>query len=319
MSGAVLLVDGGQSECRTVVVEGDRVRATRTLPGLSYDGDAGGVATVRRLVSEIAGAIGAAVPVGGLAEAWLGLSGMPRDEESRAVICRFVMDTLGTGVVAVCSDLVPAYVGALGLGPGGVISVGSGAVALAVSAGGNVAKAGNHGALLGDQGSAYWTGRAGLRAAVRASDSWGEPTALVEAAHQAYGALASVHGLVRGSANPVNEVARFAPYVCKVADEGDVVATNIVRRAGALLAEMLAAATREVMGNELRGAKLSWNGRFLAPGGLLMHSFEKELADRLGGGILLAAPRGSALDGLHEMAGSASLGVIGQAVHIEKG
>ena len=313
-----LLVDGGQSACRAAVIHNGIMVSTFTLPGLSFQQDAAGVQTIKTLLRDTRIALNERGSPR-LKAAWLGLTGMPRDSRLRAQVCTAASETLEVGITAVCSDLVAAYVGAVGLRPGGVVSAGSGAVALATSGQGDLVEVGDHGALLGDQGSGYWIGRAGLRAVVRANDGWGPPTELGRAAELHYGPVTGITGRVRESKNPVDEVAQFAPLVCSAADEGDAVAAGVVRRAGALLAEMLETAARKATGGNVDGLVLSWNGRLLSNGQVLKRAFEETLAGALSEGATLSAPLGSALDGLKTMAQAPSLQPVAGAVQIEGG
>lgn len=315
MSPMSLVVDGGQSACRVALSNGAHVTTTFALPGLSYQHDPEGLRTVGGLLEGVKNVLGPSQP---LDVAWLGLTGMPRDPSRRAAIGRATIEALGVPEAVLSSDLFPAYVGSVGLRPGGVVSAGSGAVALAMSRNGRLAETGNQGALVGDQGSAYWIGRAALRAVFRARDGLGAPTSLDEAAEHHYGPVAEIPARLRGAQNPVDEVAQFATSVCQTGSRGDTVAREIVLRAGRLLAEMLDAAVRQAAGDQTEGMALSWSGRLLSGEALLRRAFEESLGSLPAGRLGVGPPQGTALDGLIMMAKASSLGPFETAVHRER-
>lgn len=317
MSTSDLLIDGGQSACRLAVLTGDQLSYSTELPGLAFGRDKDGVATVLAFLAQVQQQLRAGAALG-FRSVWLGLTGMPGGTDQRRAICREAMDILEADLVAACADVVPAYVGALGLQPGAVLSAGSGAVALAFGSGGTSHVTGGHGALLGDQGSAYWIGRAALRAVTRARDGWGPVTLLSTEAEAHYGPLDHVAKMLRGAENPVDEVAQFARPTCAAAEAGDEVAAEIVQRAGGLLAHMLWAAARQAHGEGVRRVKASWNGQLLHAQGPLSASFAKELLTVSGGSLELAPPLGGPLDGLRTMALAPSLDLVGAHVYTER-
>jgi glucosamine kinase len=66
--------------------------------------------------------------------------------------------------IRVISDVEGAYAGALGTTPGILLLAGTGSIAVGRDAAGRWHRAGGLGPLLGDEGSAFWIGRAWLRA-----------------------------------------------------------------------------------------------------------------------------------------------------------
>jgi N-acetylglucosamine kinase-like BadF-type ATPase len=128
-----------------------------------------------------------------------------------------------------------------------VILSGTGSFADAVDGDAVVGHAGGFGPLLGDDGSGYAIGIAALRAAVRASQARGEPTALQRAAREHFD-VADLWGLVGrlyGGRLPREQIAAFAPTVIRLAEEGDAAAGDVVRRAADDLADMARAAVRQ--------------------------------------------------------------------------
>ena len=72
--------------------------------------------------------------------------------------------------VEVLSDAQAALLGALGDSPGVLVLAGTGSIVVGRDARGRWARAGGLGPLLGDEGSAFWIGRAWLRATTRGED-----------------------------------------------------------------------------------------------------------------------------------------------------
>ncbi len=128
-----------------------------------------------------------------------------------------------------------------------VILSGTGSFADAIDGDTVVGHAGGFGPLLGDDGSGYAIGIAALRAAVRAYQRRSGPTGLADAARCHFD-VADLWGLVDrvyGSGLPREQIGAFAPAVIRLADDGDVAAENIARRAADDLADMARAALQQ--------------------------------------------------------------------------
>jgi glucosamine kinase len=127
--------------------------------------------------------------------------------------------------VRIMSDVEAAYLGALGAVPGVLLLAGTGSIALGRDVAGRWHRAGGLGPLLGDDGSAFWIGRAWLRATARrgnlgrlrrlatAPDAAARMAATAPAALRAARgghrvARAIVRGAQQGLATTVVEVAR---------------------------------------------------------------------------------------------------------------
>jgi glucosamine kinase len=143
--------------------------------------------------------------------------------------------------VQVISDVEAALLGALGARAGVLVLAGTGSIVLGRDTRGRVARAGGLGPLLGDDGSAFWLGRAWLRAAP-------------ERAQRA-------RALARGP-DAVARVAALAPTVLARARRGDRRARAIVAAGQAKLAALAA----DVIGRLRLPAPVlvSWAGRLIA-------------------------------------------------------
>jgi N-acetylglucosamine kinase-like BadF-type ATPase len=234
----VLAVDGGQSAVRVRLSSGGSAIA----PGVSWGGT-DTLAAVATTIIESWRAAGAR-PVD---TAVLGLTTVPGDRAACARLAELVSDGVGVDRVVVCDDGITSHAGAFHGGWGIALSVGTGVACALRGPGDSTTRLiGGHGFLLGDEGGAYWIGRAGLGAALRAADGRGPGTLLVRAAEAQFGALSDMPIRIHSSDRAVDEIAQFAPTVLAAADD-DPVAMGIVNAAVSELA-LVARAAREGMG-----------------------------------------------------------------------
>ena len=119
--------------------------------------------------------------------------------------------------VRALSDVELAHEAAFSGGPGVLVIAGTGAIAYARDARGRSARAGGLGALLGDEGSAFWIGREALR----------EPR--LKALFPEKLALQLVH-----DPKPLRAIAALAPRVCALADKHPAARRIILEDAGHL-------------------------------------------------------------------------------------
>lgn len=199
------------------------------------------------------------------------------------------------------SDVVTSHAGALGGRPGTVLAVGTGAVALALRGDGSGSLVDGWGFLLGDDGSGYAVGRAGLAAAVQHHDGRGGSAALHELALQRHGDLRTLPRRIHGDVNPAARVAAFAPDVAAAAVAGDVTALGIWESAARALLRTAAAAARAD-----DGAPIALTGGLLQAGEVLTGPLVRHAADLDLAGRLQTA-RGGALEGAALLAGDEGL------------
>lgn len=121
--------------------------------------------------------------------------------------------------------------------PGVLVISGTGAMALAEKADGEILVAGGWGRLTGDEGSGYEIGLNGIRAALRAADGVAPPTTLTDAA-LAHFECTSPRMLINafyGESEP--DVAGFAKRVADCAEAGDQAAGKILADTARTLAD----------------------------------------------------------------------------------
>jgi N-acetylglucosamine kinase-like BadF-type ATPase len=167
-------------------------------------------------------------PIGRLAVC-AGVAGAGRPDEQRALADRLrreLADEAGAVAVEVVHDACIALDAAFGPESGMVIIAGTGSVVLARTRAGTTRRAGGWGHLLGDPGSGYAVGRAGLRA-VAAAFEGGDDTALRARVAEEYG-VDDRAALLQGVYQEEWSLQDVAPLVIEAAADGDAVATDIL-------------------------------------------------------------------------------------------
>lgn len=160
-------------------------------------------------------------------------------------------------------------------GHGAAIIAGTGSIALARDPAGTVVRAGGWGTRLGDEGSAFDIGIAGLQAVCQAWDGRIGPTALLHRLGDTVDTR-SRSALIRSvEAMAPKDIAALAPAVAETASAGDDAARRIIGRAAVALAGLVEAVHRS----------LAWSGPMplALGGGLLCNTpgLSEALLDRL--------------------------------------
>ncbi|MGW3815706.1 N-acetylglucosamine kinase [Streptomyces sp. NPDC005046] len=209
-----------------------------------------------------------AVAVGAAGLATLG-------DELRAELPAALERELAVRRLALATDAVTAYTGALGPRAGAVIAAGTGLIAIGTDLA-SWRRADGWGHLLGDCGGGAWIGRAGLEAALRAFD--GRPdgsAALLARAEEMFGPMPGLPGRLYPRTDRPAVLASFAPEVASRAGS-DPVAADILRAAARHMAESAAAAC-PVEGEP----HLALTGGLFKMGDPLLVPLREELAERL--------------------------------------
>lgn len=297
---ARLLIDGGQTGTRLRVVDDGQVLA---------DVEAGGVHTDAPVVPQIAtlatqvldgtstSTASVAVESVSVESVSVGLSGLT-PEAARPDELLDALTDRGVTQVALAHDSITAYLAANGRHRGAVTAVGTGVVTLGVGAT-STARVDGWGHLVGDAGSGYWIGRAGIDAALRAFDGRGRTTALEEVARAAFGPLPELYMSLQGDPARVSRIAGFAKTVAAVADDGDLVAAQINRSAAEELAISVHAALVRcgwTPGDAGRW-RVSWMGAVLKHNRPIRDHFTESVV-RTAPGVIVEPPAGEPLDGV---------------------
>lgn len=253
------------------------------------------VELARRVVAERADA----APPAGIGVGATGLASLVSDH---ADLLASVARSTGCGRVAIAADVVTAHLGALGGAPGAVLAVGTGAIALGTDLADRWVRVGGWGHLYDDRGSGAWIGIRGLQSAVRAFDGI-DPAgeALRAVAVDRFGPEPTWTALLTRD-DRAGALAGFARDVTGLAEAGDVEAGDIVREAGRLAGETLAAALRPGVPR----VAAATGGLLAAPGGY-RDALDAEFA-RLAPDAELRPAGGSPLDGAVRLARLAAEG-----------
>jgi N-acetylglucosamine kinase-like BadF-type ATPase len=231
--GRLLGVDAGGSATRAVVVADGQVVEQRTAPPMNALLT---MAHPDRLLELIRQAR--------VVAAGIGLPGLRSAERAAALAGEL---TMRAGCpVHVTNDGETAWLGAFGGEPGIVVMAGTGSAAFGCD-GERWARAGGHGFLLGDEGSAYWIGRAAVQAALRWEDGMdGGSQALHRAVTGASGQdLAALVRDVHSRPADRDRLAGLAPVVTALASQ-DQTARRIAQLAGRNLAALAGVVRRRL-------------------------------------------------------------------------
>lgn len=302
-----LAIDGGQTGIRLRLTEeaaGEAGGPTRSR--VLAELDEPGVLTDRSVVDQVAERVVAfaASTAVHIDEVAVGLSGLTPAGAKPDDLLRHTR-AVGVDRVALAHDSVTGYLAANGTEAGVVLAIGTGSVTLAASDT-RTAKVDGWGYLLGDAGSGFWLGRAGLDAVMRAYDGRGPATALSTPAVDVFGPEDEMYMRLQGDTRRVSLVASFARTVVEAAAAGDAVALAITQGAAEELAVSGTSALSRTGWMPGSPARASWVGSLLTHSAVLRGHVDEYLAARTGG-LTLEHPFGGPLDGvstLLDVAGS---------------
>jgi N-acetylglucosamine kinase-like BadF-type ATPase len=291
---AVLAVDAGQTEIRAALAD-----RSVTAPGVLRMGDRVGP---EQVAAAVLAAVTALAPLPEpLPRAGVGLSGFEAaTEEDLRRVGELLRTRLGVERLAIASDGVTSLLGALGHRDGAVVAAGTGTVCVA-RRGERLAKVDGWGALLGDAGSGFDIGRAGLHSALRHADGRGGSAALLRAAEERYAPLPELGERIYAAEVPTRAVAAFAADVAREAGAGEPAAVAILADAGRELAVTACAALGRLFDPD-EPAVVSYAGNVFLAGAPLLEPFTREVLERRPATEVLA-PAGDALAGAALLAG----------------
>ncbi|WP_449064438.1 BadF/BadG/BcrA/BcrD ATPase family protein, partial [Planomonospora algeriensis] len=168
----MLGVDAGGTSSRAVTVTSQGDVVGRGRAGGGNPAALGAARAFANLGLAVRGALASLDPAE-VRAVTVGLAGAAtlRDPAVRAVFERTVLDCGPVVPPRVVGDAVVAFAAGTAAPSGTVLISGTGAVAARITGHEPVAVADGHGWLLGDEGSAFWLGRAAARTAVRQAGS----------------------------------------------------------------------------------------------------------------------------------------------------
>lgn len=219
-----------------------------------------------------------------------GVSGISADEDVERWLAELPAEV---SRVVVAHDSITSYLAALGDRHGAVIACGTGVVTLAVGPDG-LTRVDGWGHLLGDAGSGFWIGRAGLDLVMRAYDGRAAATTLTEPVRAEFPDLEEMYLLLQRDPARVSKIASYAKLVSEHAAAGDEGCRRILADAGRELATSVLAALARVGLAEAESPAIGLVGMvFESPG--LRDAFETAVREHHGHAqFIRAAKRGLA-------------------------
>jgi N-acetylglucosamine kinase-like BadF-type ATPase len=228
-----LALDAGQTGIRTLLLY-DTERHEGEYPGIRTNAE-----LFAQLASVIADALsGVESPV----TLSIGMTGLTAANSKPAELLALLPAQVAR--VFLAHDSVTGFLGSIGLGKGVMTAVGTGVVTLGVGTSA-IARVDGWGNLIGDAGSAFWIGRAGLEAGMRAYDGRLESPALLSLVIDNFSHPEEAYIDLQTSGDRVARIAAFARDVIEMATV-DAHAADIVRSAGRELAVSAVAGARRV-------------------------------------------------------------------------
>jgi N-acetylmuramic acid 6-phosphate etherase len=306
---AVLAVDAGQTEIRAALADMGRGPRSATAPGVLRMGQSVGPEEV---ADALLVALSALRPLPDpLPPVGVGLSGFEAAaEEDLRRVGELLRSRLSVERLSIASDGVTSLLGALGERDGAVVAAGTGTVCVG-RRGERLVKVDGWGSLLGDAGSGFAIGRAGLDSALRHADGRGGSAALLRAAERRYGPLPGLSEGIYCADVPTRAVASFAADVAREAAAGEPHAVAVVGDAARELANTACAALGRLFDPD-EPASVSYAGNVFRAGTPLLDPFRQEVLLRRPG-TEIVPPQGDAL------AGAALLAALADGLRPEPG
>jgi N-acetylglucosamine kinase-like BadF-type ATPase len=234
MTGTYYLgVDGGGSKTLAVIVNERGEELGRGLANSANYNAVGLEAAIRHIATAVEQATRAAGCQLPLRKAWLGLAGIDRQADHQLLmphVCELAEQVRLTNDAEL---LLAGLENAVGV----VLISGTGSIALGRDAGGQRARSGGWGHILGDEGSGYAIAQQALQAVVRASDGRGPQTALRERILHTWNLQSTdeLIGEIYGEPDKA-KIASLSSCVMITARAGDQVAAAILQQAAKELA-----------------------------------------------------------------------------------
>ena len=269
-------VDGGASSTKAVVVETSSGGAWAGKSGPGNPVNVGAATAGLNIRSALEDALrGTGYRLGNLVSVAAGLAGLD-SRLLRAQIVPHIVSSSGLGGKLLVEH--DAHTAWLYAGRGrNIVLVIAGTGSIAYNAyGGRRVIVGNHGWLLGDEGSGFWVGRAALRRLLKALDGRSRRDCLTTGLAERLGVrdgdqLAYWFYMTRGR---VERIAAVARHVAELAEQGCGVAADLLETGARLLAEAAVVAARETGAEEVYVAGSMFNSS------VYREAFRTALAER---------------------------------------
>jgi len=180
---------------------------------------------------------------------FLGLTGAGREADRQRMLDGFknLLAQKGISVpnIFVDSDAIAALEGAFYGKPGMILISGTGSILFAKDENGTIYRVGGWGRFIGDEGSGYAIGKAGLTATAREFDGRGNQTAISRILKDKFG-IDSPETLVTKVYRENFDIASAAPAVFEAAEIKDPVAIGILEKSSVELLEHVEAIIKKI-------------------------------------------------------------------------
>ncbi|HVM92132.1 MAG TPA: BadF/BadG/BcrA/BcrD ATPase family protein [Terriglobales bacterium] len=244
--GFYLGIDGGGTKTRCALGNESEVLATAVAGGCNIVrlGEAQARESLHAVVRQVCST--AKISADEIDAICIGAAGAARPEIAAKLrgILKEIDPRLGTRV-QVASDAAIALEAAFGENPGVIAIAGTGSIVYGRDQSGQTMRAGGWGFAVSDEGSGHWIGRNAISSLLHARDE-GRHTELTSLILEAW-KLDGIDELIqRANATPPPEFPRLFPVVVRAAGEGDIVALELLARAGAELAALVGIVLRRI-------------------------------------------------------------------------
>jgi N-acetylglucosamine kinase-like BadF-type ATPase len=241
-------IDGGGTKTSVALVDENGQIAGVGARGPANARSLGIEAAAENIASAIRDALATpAASLNDLAGICACLSGL--DTELDVTVPRLALERLGyRGPAILENDVVAAWAAATDGKPGIVVIGGTGSTALGMNARGDLWRTDGWDYLLGDAGSGYAIGRAGIQLAMKAFDGRHGPTLLVRELGACFNVADAEEMRRLADSGPFGklQIASFAAHVSHAADAGDIAAREILAQAAGELAEQVTTIARRL-------------------------------------------------------------------------
>jgi N-acetylglucosamine kinase-like BadF-type ATPase len=285
MSGLFLGIDGGGTKTAFVLVDEIGRLLARHESTTSYYLEIGFDA-LRALLRD---GVQAALRQAGVSASDVSytFAGLPAHGEDSELLGTF--DSLLNDVVPhsrIGNDMICSWAGSLAGADGISLVAGTGSIAYGEWMG-RGARCGGWGEVFGDEGSAHWLAREVLALFSRMADCRAEPGPLLGLVREHFELKHDLDlcGEINGSAAR-SELAQVARLATAAAHAGDVLARQLLVRAGDELAALAAGAARSLGVTGIQAVPVSYSGGVFAAGELVLGPLQAALARRLPGSVL---------------------------------
>lgn len=295
-----LALDAGQTGVRTLLTAGEQ-RISQQHPGVKTDSE---------LFPQLAAIVDTALEgVTSPVSLSIGMTGLTAAQSKPAELLSLMPPVVTQ--VFLAHDSITGFLGSMGTENGTVTAVGTGVVTLAVGEK-EMARVDGWGNLIGDAGSAYWIGRAGLDAGMRVYDGRIPESSLLSLVTDNFSHPEEAYIQLQTSHDRVSRIASFAQQVIEHAQE-DAVARAIVEEAGRELAISAVTGARRVGLLETSSPRFSWAGNMMKAE-ILKDAFLSSVADAVPHAVF-AEPLAEPIDGVAVMEHLAEDSPLRQVIH----